>query len=94
MLETTQQSCKHHYIEIYSNAREAKDIEKIRGNLTDSPVALGIMSSDMAGLEHNLAYASEGSTHFWCWRCGFYRNLNPSRYSLLPHVGTGGERGG
>lgn len=86
--DQAQRSCEHEYIELYSNARTSREAARVRSELVSNPLVVGIMSSDMAGLTHNLSYASEGSTHFWCWRCGYYLNLNPSRYSLLPKVGV------
>lgn len=84
-----ERNCEHDYVEVYSNARTEAEAGNIEADLRQQPVVMSILRSDMAGLEHNLAYASEGSTHFWCWKCGFYRNLNPSRYSLLPAKGDG-----
>jgi hypothetical protein len=89
-LKPIQNSCEHQYIELYSSAKSPAEAAEIRSDLAANPVIVEMMSRDMAGLSHNLAYASEGSTHFWCWRCGYYLNLNPSRYSLLPKVGTRG----
>ena len=87
-IEPIQRSCVHEYIELYSSAKFPEEAAEIRSELAANPFVVEMLSSDMAGLSHNLAYASEGSTHFWCWRCGYYLNLNPSRYSLLPKVGA------
>lgn len=89
-LNPIQSSCEHEYIEIYSSATSPAEAAEIRSDLAANPVIVELMARDMAGLSHNLAYASEGSTHFWCWCCGYYLNLNPSRYPLLPKVGTRG----
>lgn len=86
-LQACQSICEHDFLELYSNAKSVEEAERLKADLKPQPVALQIMSSDMGGLEHNLAYASEGSTHFWCWKCGYYLNLNPSRYGLLPKTG-------
>jgi len=86
--DQVQRSCEHEYVELYSNAKTSIEAARVRSELASNPLVVRIMSSDMAGLAHNLSYASEGSTHFWCWRCGYYLNLNPSRYSLLPKVGV------
>jgi len=90
-LKERQKHCQHEYISVFSNARTEKEAKAIESDLRQQPFVVSIMKSDMAGLEYNIAYASEGSTHFWCWKCGFYRNLNPSRYSLLPTRGDGGS---
>jgi hypothetical protein len=86
--DQVQRSCDHEYVELFSNAKTSREAARVRSELGSNPIVVRIMASDMAGLEHNLSYASEGSTHFWCWRCGYYLNLNPSRYSLLPKVGV------
>lgn len=87
-VDQVQRSCDHEYVELYSNAKTSREAARVRSELGSNPIVVRIMSSDMAGLANNLSYASEGSTHFWCWRCGYYLNLNPSRYSLLPKVGV------
>jgi hypothetical protein len=82
-----QRECEHQYVELFSNARQPEEADAARRRLSANPAIVTMMSRDMAGLPHNLAYASEGSTHFWCWRCGYCLDLNPSRYYLLPKVG-------
>lgn len=82
-----QETCEHDFLQVYSNARSREEAIRIEIDLKSQPVAMQFMASDMAGLEHNLMYATEGSTHFWCWKCGYYLNLNPSRYGLLPQTG-------
>ncbi len=88
-LRERQRHCEHDYITVFSDARTEKQAKAIEEDLRQQPIVVTMMQSDMAGLEHNMAYASGGSTHFWCCKCGFYRNLNPSRYGLLPASGDG-----
>ena len=86
-LRNSQSVCEHAFLKVYSNAKSTQESAGIESDLRSQPIAMQIMASDMAGLHHNLAYASEGSTHFWCRKCGYYLNLNPSRYGLLPKHG-------
>ncbi len=32
-------------------------------------------------------YSCFGATHYWCFKCGLYRRLNPQRENLLPKYG-------
>ena len=85
-LDKRQSICEHDFLKVFSDARSIEEAKRIRADLVSQPFVLQIMASDMGGLEHNLACASEGSTHFWCWKCGYYLDVL-GRHVLLPKCG-------
>ena len=40
--------------------------------------------------EIDIQYLCFGTTHYWCYKCGLHRSLNPQREHLLPRKGVSG----
>lgn len=75
--EAASSGCVHSYLVIAS---------RLTGKIGRAQMdrsAMGLLGYD----EIDLQYLHEGCEHYWCWRCGLYRRLNPSRLHLLPSVG-------
>ena len=72
-----QKNCTHDYVIV------ASSLTGKRGKANIDDEVRGLMGAD----EIDLYYIEEGSNHFWCWRCGYYLNLNPSRFHRLPKTG-------
>ncbi len=86
-LVKVQNQCQHDYIQVYSDVRSPKEAARMEDEVWSSPPFRALLAAE-GNFDIESMYVVEGSTHFWCWKCGFYMNLNPSRYSLLPKVGT------
>lgn len=82
----SQVECHHSWVTVATsktlNEEANKKYEKLMQNRN-------YMIEHMFGADEiDIQYHCFGATHYWCRKCGLYRNLNPQREHLLPIAGV------
>lgn len=82
----SQAQCHHAWITIATSKTLSVEAKKKYQSMVQSR---NYMVEQMFGTDEiDIQYHCFGATHYWCWKCGFYRKLNPQRENLLPIDGV------
>ena len=86
-LTDIQKECTHDWqcvLDATNSPEERRRIEKSLGHQKRS--GPGMIQDMLMGV--NTSALAEGYYHQWCWKCGYYQVINPSRLDSLPVKGV------
>jgi len=81
-----QANCQHNFIELAtSKSTKPEDHKKYKKLIKNRNIKI----ESMYGVD-TITYQNSvfGETHYWCYKCGLFRRLNPFREHLLPSKGV------
>ena len=82
----SQAQCHHSWITIASSKKLDKEAHSKYKRMMQNR---NYTFEQMYGTDEiDIQYHCFGATHYWCYKCGIYRKLNPQRESLLPKHGV------
>ena len=82
----SQAQCHHSWITVATSKTFDAEAKKKYESLMQNR---NYMIEQMFGTDEiDIQYHCFGATHYWCWKCGLYRRLNPQREHLLPKDGV------
>jgi len=83
-----QYACEHDFIVVGTSERLGQEAQSKYERLlvNRNRVVESMFGTD----EIDIQYLCFGATHYWCYKCGLHRSLNPQREHLLPRKGIAG----
>lgn len=82
----SQAQCHHSWITVATSKTFDTEAKKKYESMMQNR---NYMIEQMFGTDEiDIQYHCFGATHYWCWKCGLYRRLNPQREHLLPKDGV------